>query len=146
MSDEEPVDLPSYWKENIRKNLKKISATLGQMIISGMAIIIVILKEHYDWGTAIILIAVSFQPFFNWWMNLIFKGESELLEQQIKLLTQQLVYERDVSEWKVRLAAIKLNGESAIRAASEWNECNERIGELEKKMDLLVKTLTPKVD
>lgn len=131
MSEEGIWDrLVNIWKENIRKNLAKISATIGQMIISILAIIMIIVREGYDMITALIIIAVALQPFFNWWINLIFKGESELKDNEIALLNQKLGYQQEISQYQIQLAAKNGKVPEIITHVYDWNEINRKLDEL----------------
>jgi hypothetical protein len=127
--------LVDLWRENIRKNLAKISATIGQMIISLFALIMLIMKEGYDIVTGLILLAISMQPFFNWWINLIFKGESELKDHEINMLSQKLEYAQVLNEYRVLLAAKDGKIPDTVIAVHDWNELNRKIEELNQKIE-----------
>lgn len=127
--------LVDYWQENIRQNIKKISASMGQMIISLIALILLVVKEGYDPITALILIAIAMQPFFNWWINLIFKGESDLKDQEILQLKTRLEYQQEISGYQIQLAAKDGSIPGVIVNVHDWNEINRKIEELQNKVE-----------
>ena len=66
----------------------------------------------------------AMQPFFNIWMNIIFKGEAEIQERDIIMLTRELEFARELSEYKIQAVAFK--------AVKDWNQANDLIAEVTK--------------
>lgn len=124
--------LVSYWKENIAQNIKKISAMMGSMITTLLATLIFITKEGYAWQDAGIILLLAMQPFFYLYINIVFKGETELKDHEILVLTQKLEYTRELNEYRVLLAAKERNVPEVIISAHDWNEINRKIEELQK--------------
>jgi hypothetical protein len=122
--------LVAYWKQNIAANIKKISAMLGQMFTVIFATIILIVKEGYDWKTAVIVLALVIQPFFYWYVNVVFKGETELKDQEILQLQTRLEYQQEIAGYQVQLAAKNGKVPEAIMNVYDWNELNRKINEI----------------
>jgi hypothetical protein len=115
----------SYWRDNVTKNLKKISATFASMITTLFGLILYGIKSDLDVVTILITIVFAMQPFFNIWINIIFRGETDLLEKDIAFLNQQLIFQRDLSEYQLKVVALK--------ASSDWDKANSILKELEKE-------------
>ena len=128
--------ITEYLRGNITKNIKKLMAALGSMITTLMATIIYITKEGYGWRDAFIIILLAMQPFFYIYINIIFRGESELQAQEILLLQRELDFMREITEYRVLLAAKEGKVPETIMAVHDWNEINNRLAELEAKSQL----------
>lgn len=119
--------LVEYWRSNVSINYKRISAILGSMIITIMSLAIYGIRTGLDFLTILMTITASMQPFIIILISIVFKGESELKDKQISLLKQDLVHNRDISEYKLQVVALK--------ASADWNKYNELlkdISDLEK--------------
>lgn len=114
--------LVNYWRTNIKNNVKKISATFGSMIVTIFGLILYGTKAGLDIITILMTLVFALQPFFNIWINIIFKGEAEIQEREILLLTQQLDYGRELSEYQLKIVALKAN--------MDWNKANELLDEV----------------
>lgn len=126
MSEEEKGSswerITTYWKANVQNNIKKISATFGSMLITIFGLVLYGGKAGLDLVTILMTLVFAMQPFFNIWINIIFKGEAELQEREILLLTQQLDYARELSEYQLKVVALKAN--------ISWNKANELLNEV----------------
>ena len=125
MSEEGTLErLGDYIRTNLRNNVKKISATFGSMIITIFGLILYGIKANLDWTTILMTLIFAMQPFFNIWMNIIFKGEAEIQEREIIMLNKELEFARELSEYKIQAVAFK--------AVKNWNEANDLIEEVKK--------------
>lgn len=118
-----------YWRANISVNYKKISAILGSMVITVMGLTIYGVRTDLDVYSILMTIIFAMQPFLTILINLMFKGESELKDKQIILLKQDLIHNREVSEYKLQLVALK--------ATADWDKYNELLRDID-----VVKTKT----
>ena len=116
--------LGDYIRSNIRNNIKKISATFGSMIITIVGLMLYGVKANLDWTTILMTLVFALQPFFNIWTNIIFRGESELQEREIIMLSKELEYARTLSEYQLKVVAFK--------AVKDWNDANDIIEEVTK--------------
>ena len=116
--------LGDYIRSNLRNNVKKISATFGSMVITVFGLILYGIKAELDWTTILMTMLFALQPFFNIWVNIIFKGEAEIQEREIIMLTRELEFSRELSEYKIQAVAFK--------AVKNWNEANDLIEEVKK--------------
>ena len=114
--------LTNYWKSNVQNNIKKISATFGSMIVTVAGLLLYGTKAGLDIVTILMTLVFAMQPFFNIWINIIFKGEAEIQEREILLLTQQLDYARELSEYQLKVVALKAN--------ISWNKANELLNDV----------------
>ena len=114
--------LTNYWKSNVQNNIKKISATFGSMIVTIFGLVLYGGKAGLDIITILMTLVFALQPFFNIWINIIFKGEAEIQEREILLLTQQLDYARELSEYQLKVVALKAN--------ISWNKANELLNDV----------------
>ena len=112
----------SYWKDNVVKNIKKISATFASMITTLFGLILFGIKSDLDLVTILITIVFAMQPFFNIWINIIFRGESEVLEREVIFLNKELKFQRDLSEYQLKIVALK--------ASADWDKANELLKDL----------------
>ena len=116
--------LGDFIRTNIRTNIKKISATFGSMIITVVGLMLYGIKADLDWTTILMTLVFAIQPFFNIWINIIFKGEAELQEREILMLTKELEYARTLSEYQLQVVAFK--------AVKDWNDANDILEEVTK--------------
>ena len=114
--------LTNYWKSNVQNNIKKISATFRSMIVTIFGLVLYGGKAGLDIITILMTLVFALQPFFNIWINIIFKGEAEIQEREILLLTQQLDYARELSEYQLKVVALKAN--------ISWNKANELLNDV----------------
>lgn len=127
MSDENKKTLEKlgdYIRNNIRNNVKKISASFGQVFITIVGLMLYGTKAGLDWTTILMTLVFAMQPFFNIWMNIIFRGEAEVQEREIIMLSRELEFARELSEYKIQAVAFK--------AVKNWNEANDLIEEVTK--------------
>lgn len=111
-----------YWRDNVIKNIKKISATFASMITTLFGLILFGVKSELDWVTILITIVFAMQPFFNIWINIIFRGESEILEREVIFLNKELKFQRDLSEYQLKIVALK--------ASADWDKANELLKDI----------------
>lgn len=143
--------LRDYWRENIQKNLKKISATIGDIIITTFTVILFAWKSNLDAISALFITIMALRPYITLYVNLITKGEAsdaekELITTQAQLnalksqaanitaqqeLKQQLSYERELAEFRVQLAAAKGEVPEAVKYNKDWVDTNEELEDLE---------------
>jgi len=107
----------AYWKENIATNYKKISAILGSMLIMIIGLLLYGFKIGLDIYTVLMTIVFAINPFLTILINIMFKGESEIKDRDIALLTKELEYQRDLSEYQLQVVA--------LRSSADWNKYNE---------------------
>lgn len=119
--------LADYIRSNLRNNVKKISATFGQVLITVVGLILYGLKADLDWGVILMTMVFAMQPFFNIWMNIIFRGEAEVQEREIIMLSRELEFARELNEYKLQAVAFK--------AVKNWNDANDLINEVKKITD-----------
>lgn len=125
MSEQGTLDkLGNYIRSNLRNNVKKISATFGSMIITIFGLCLYGIKAGLDWTTILMTMVFALQPFFNIWINIIFKGEAEIQEREIIMLSRELEFSRELNEYKLQAVAFK--------AVKNWNEANDLIEEVSK--------------
>jgi len=112
-----------YWQTNVRTNYKKISAIFGSMIIMVLGLVLYGHKADLDLSTILMTIVFAMQPFLTVLINIMFKGESELKDRQIDLLKQELISQRDLTEYKLKVIALK--------ATADWDKYNDLIADIE---------------
>lgn len=115
--------LLKYWKENIKTNYKKISAIFGSMIIMVLGLVFYGIRTGLDFFSIGMTIIFALNPFITILINIMFKGESELKDREIGLLTQELKFAREISEWQLKVVA--------LRSSADWDKYNELIKEVE---------------
>ena len=111
-----------YLRNNVTNNISKLAATFGSMITTIFTILLYAVKAQLGGVTTLIVILCAIQPFFGIWMNIIFKGKAEVSDQEIESLKQNLMFEREVSEYKLRIVALKAN--------KTWEEANQLLQEV----------------
>ena len=116
--------LADYIRSNLRNNVKKISASFGQVFITVVGLTLYGVKAGLDLTTILMTLIFAMQPFFNIWMNIIFRGEAEVQEREIIMLSRELEFARELSEYKIQAIAFK--------SVKNWNEANDLINEVEK--------------
>ena len=114
-----------YWRDNVMSNIKKISATFASMITTLFGLILYGFKADLDIVTILITIVFAMQPFFNIWINIIFRGESEILEREVVFLNKELNFQRDLSEYQLKVVALKAN--------MDWEKANEILESIGKE-------------
>ena len=127
-----PGKLLAYWQENIATNYKKISAILGSMLIMIIGLLLYGFKIGLDIYTVLMTIVFAINPFLTILINIMFKGESEIKDRDIALLTKELEYQRNLSEWQLQVVALK--------ASADWNKYNDLLKEVD---DIGIKTIKP---
>ena len=125
----EQIDKESIWikfrkylRNNVANNISKIAANFGSMITTIITISLYAVKAQLDWITTVIVIMCAINPFFSIWINIIFKGKAEVSDQEIESLKQNLIFEREISEYKLRVVALKAN--------KTWEETNQLLAEV----------------
>ena len=118
-----PGKLLAYWQENIATNYKKISAILGSMLIMIIGLLLYGFKIGLDIYTVLMTIVFAINPFLTILINIMFKGESEIKDRDIALLTKELEYQRNLSEWQLQVVALK--------ASADWNKYNDLLKEVD---------------
>ena len=98
--------ITNYWKNNIQDNVKKISAIIGDMLITFIALILYIVSEGFDFITGFIVIVFSLKSYLTLYINIVFKGDAEIKDQQILDLRTQLNYHQEVAGYQIQLAAM----------------------------------------
>jgi len=121
--------LTKYWQENIRKNLRKISVIIGDIIITIFTIMLFTVKADLDIFTFGIMILFAIKPYFNTYISLVFKGEADMQALENTQLKQTIVYDREIAEYRVILAAKNGKVDNSVIATKEWNNANEALKE-----------------
>ena len=132
VEEKAPGKLLQYWQENIATNYKKISAILGSMLIMIIGLLLYGFKIGLDIYTVLMTIVFAINPFLTILINIMFKGESEIKDRDIALLTKELEYQRNLSEWQLQVVALK--------ASADWNKYNDLLKEVD---DIGIKTIKP---
>ena len=123
MGEEKKTKLWEYWQANIRINYKKISAIFGSMIIMVLGLFLYGYKTDLDIFAILMTILFAMQPFLTILINIMFKGESELKDRQIDLLKQELTFARELTEYQLKVIALK--------ATADWEKYNDLIADIE---------------
>lgn len=123
-----------YWKSNIKDNIKKISAIIGDMIITFIALMLYVFSEGFDFVSAFIIIAFSLKSYLTLYINIVFKGDSAIKDQAIMDLQTQLNYHQEIAGYQIQLAAVKGEVPKTVMNVYDWNEINKKIQELENKI------------
>lgn len=118
-----PSKLVEYWRSNIATNYKRISAIFGSMIIMVLGLILYGHKANLDLSAILMTIVFAMQPFLTILINIMFKGESELKDRQIDLLRQELDFARELTEYQLKVIALK--------ATADWDKYNDLIADIE---------------
>ena len=119
--------LREYWQENIKTNIKKISAVLGDIIMGVIIVALYAAKSGIEITTMLMMMALSIRPYLFQSINLVFKGEKVDLAQSNMQLREKLSHLREISEYKIGLAAAKGGIPDAIKANKTWNDTNEAL-------------------
>ena len=114
--------LVEYWQSNIKTNYKKISAIIGSMLIMVLGLLFYGIRTGLDFFSIGMTIIFALNPFITILINIMFKGESELKDREIGLLTQELKFAREISEWQLKVVA--------LRSSADWDKYNELIKEV----------------
>jgi len=130
-------------EENIGKNLKKMVALIGDVIIAVMMVAIFAMKNYLDLPTTMIMILLVIAPYIRHYVELIFKGEVSELQQNNLRISEQLSYEREISEYRCELAAAKGEVPKAIVANKTWYDANTALEIATLKAE--IKTLETKL-
>ena len=130
---EKKSKLWEYWQLNVRTNYKKISAIFGSMITMVLGLALYGYKTELDLLSILMTIIFAMQPFLTILINIMFKGESELKDKQIDLLKQELTFARELTEYQLKVIALK--------ATADWDKYNELIADIELVRKPLDKTL-----
>jgi len=123
VEEKAPGKLLAYWQENIATNYKKISAILGSMLIMIIGLGLYGVRTGLDLLTILMTIVFAINPFLTILINIMFKGESEIKDRDIALLTKELEYQRNLSEWQLQVVALK--------ASADWNKYNDLLKEVD---------------
>lgn len=120
-------EIINFWKENIKKHYKLLSAILTEMVITVFIILTYAYRSGLDIGNILFIMVISVQGMLFLGMRLIGKGEvenvKELLDIQIgenDQLKLSATYNRDLSEYRLQIAI-----RDAIIANKEWVDSNE---------------------
>ncbi len=135
--------LVNYWKSNIQENIKTVSAIIFLILTKVFAIIAFGIKLELDLVTILIILYFALDAYIVIWMRVIFTGEVSATKIERDIIQQQIVYdkdnhinelayEREISEYKIILAAAKGEVPGAIISNANWNTLNERITKMEK--------------
>ena len=132
MSEQEkPEKISGFWKKiggyisnNVMGNIKRISATFASMLTTLFGLILYGIKADLDIGTILITLVFALQPFINIWVNIIFRGEAEILEREVLFLNKELEFQRDLSEYQLKVVALKAN--------SDWQKANTILESLDE--------------
>lgn len=130
--------LINYWEENIRNNLKVISALIFIIIGKMLGIIFLGIRLGLDWILILIILETTLEPFIIIWLRVIFTGEISMSEVEREIITAQakfekdnlndkLKYEREIAEYRIQLAGIKGNVQEAVIANKDFNDTNQKI-------------------
>lgn len=119
-----------YLRDNVSKNIKELMATVGSMLLTLLTTMIFIMRSGFDAYVGLIIILIELQPFCYIYMKIIFSGQSNLKDQEILLLKQQLADIQELSEYKIKLAA----RDALIIANKEWTDINEVLEKIEQKL------------
>ena len=121
------MELKQYWEANVKKNIKKISALMGDIIITIFSVLLIGIRTELDWIIILLWVVYAVKPFLTMYVNLVFKGDVSELNQHNIQLNQQLLYERDIAEYRCILAAAKGEVPAAIMANRNWVEANSNL-------------------
>ena len=119
--------------ENIGKNIKKIVALVGDVLVAVLMVGIFAVKAKMDIWTGVIMILLVLAPYLRHYVELVFKGEVSQLTLDRTKLIEQLVYEREISEYRVLIAAKDGKVPDVIVSNKDWYTSNRTIESLEKK-------------
>ena len=123
VEEKAPGKLLAYWQENIATNYKKISAILGSMLIMIIGLGLYGVRTGLDLLTILMTIVFAINPFLTILINIMFKGESEVKDREIGMLKQELLYARDITEYQLKIVALK--------ATADWDKYNELLKEVD---------------
>ena len=113
--------------ENIRKNLKKIVALVGDIILCTFAIILYAVRAELDLISGLIMILFAFKPYVTTYINLVFKGEAEAAIMENDVLRKEVAYQREIAEWRIQMAALRGEVPPAVMSNEDWNKANEAL-------------------
>lgn len=122
----------NVFKQNVESNAKKILAIIGDILLTIFTVILIAVKAEMDIVTTVVLLAISVRPFITSSINIIFKGESDAILQQNKMLTKQLETQQEVHEYRCRLAASLGETPAAINSTAEWLKLNDQLNQVKK--------------
>lgn len=121
-----------YLRNNVTKSVKELMATVGSMLLTLFATILFIMRSGFGMQDALIIILLELQPFCYIYIKIIFSGQTNLKDQEILLLKNQLENLQELTEYKIRLAA----RDAIVSENKNWNDINQKILELEKTLNL----------
>lgn len=121
--------LSDFWQENIKKNLNKISVIIGDLIITIFAILLFAVKAELDAVSLLIMVLFAIKPYFNTYINIVFKGEADMERLENLQLKQQIANDREISEYKILIASHTGKVENGIIANKDWNDANEALNQ-----------------
>ncbi|MCK5610024.1 hypothetical protein KAR91_49580 [Candidatus Pacearchaeota archaeon] len=117
--------------ENIRKNLKKIVALFGDALLTAFAVVLFAMKAELDIVSTIMFALFAFKPYVTHYVNLVFKGEAGEAILENNILRQELGYQRELSGWELKVAAMNNSAPNAVKANKDWNDANSAIKDIE---------------
>lgn len=121
--------LREYWQDNIKSNIQKISAVLGDIIMGMIIVALYAIKSGIDLSTMLMMMALTIRPYIFQSINLVFKGEKVDLEHDNLKLRENLIHERELAEYKITLAAAKGQVPEAVKANKDWIDTNKELEE-----------------
>lgn len=119
------MSIKDYWQNNIKVNMKKISAILGDVIITVITVMLFAAKSELDAIATMMMIIMAVKPFIVMYVNLVFKGETEDVTKLNMQLTQKLAYTQELAEYQIKVAAMEGKIPEAVIANKVWNDTND---------------------
>jgi hypothetical protein len=131
-----------FWIDNFVKHYKIISATITEVVITGVIILAYGLRSGMHFSDILFAIWISIQAALFLLMRLIGKGEvAEAVEKlnEANKRNDQLIekagYDRVIASYAIQMAAIKGQVPESIIGNERWINANELIGKTEIKME-----------
>lgn len=126
--------LIDFWKANIQKNLKLISALISLIISKIIGVVFLGIRLGLDPLLILIMLLFVLEPFIYIWLRIIFTGEISATQTELELIKNQLKQEQTIAEYRVMLAARTGEIIEALKATDDWNKTNTAIKEVEENI------------
>jgi len=119
--------LKTFWEENVRKNIKKISWIIGEAIVTIMTVLLFASRAKLDVVSTVMMLVFSMAPYVRMYIEIIFKGEVQEITAQLIEEQRLRLYEREIAEYRCILAARDGKVPEAVIANRDWYELNQQL-------------------
>ncbi|KKM93833.1 hypothetical protein LCGC14_1204460 [marine sediment metagenome] len=121
----------NFWQDNIKKNIKKISGIFGDIVLTLISVTLFAWKAELDMITFLMMLVIGIKPFVTMYVNVVTKGEADIISKENSQLKQTIEYHREISEYRIRIAASTGKVKNGVISNKNWNDSNEALKKIE---------------